>query len=71
MKLTNPQARVLARICATNGGGISEMRFYGPERKPFLRLIEMGLIQGKLGNASNAVHTAEGWAINKQLQTTE
>lgn len=70
MKLTNPQARVLARICATNGGGISEMRFYGPERKPFLRLIEMGLIQGKLGNASYAVHTDEGWAINKQLQST-
>ena len=71
MKLTKPQARVLAEICATNGGGISEMRFFGQERKVMFRLHEMGLVQGKLGSPSNVVHTDEGWAINKELQTTK
>ena len=55
MKLTAPQERVLRRIVKTSGGGIYFES--DRDRNVLFRLHEKGLVQGKKGNQSRAVHT--------------
>lgn len=57
MKLTSPQNKMLRKIVATNGGGISEMRL---NHSTMWSLHKRGLIQGKRGMQSWAVHTRKG-----------
>lgn len=59
--LTEPQRRVLALICRTNGGGIDPVSLSAGEQSAFRALVRRGLIQGKRGQPWLAVHTSDGW----------
>lgn len=66
--LTPKQLEALAKVCRTNGGGISTPCYwYGDEVKPSDRVLralyDKGLIQGKAGGYSTVVHTREGLAL--------
>jgi hypothetical protein len=60
LKLTEPQWRMLDRICRTNGGGITVGITEGPDYRMAQRLADKGLVQGKSGVGWMAVHTREG-----------
>ena len=71
-KLTAPQEKMLRLIVATNGGGV----FVGFNEctnavKIMRRLEAFGLIQGKAGSPSWAVHTRPGleWVREKDKPT--
>ena len=64
MKLTEPQWRVLNRICRTNGGGVDA---WGRDAPVIRRLHEKGLVQGKAGQQHCAVHTREGLELWRSL----
>lgn len=65
MKLGKKQKEFLSKVCKTNGGGVYITSEW---EKIALRLNELGLIQGKLGQPSCAVHTREGLEINGSHQ---
>lgn len=56
-KLTPVQMRLLGRIVATNGGGLSAS---DENRRVWSRLYDLDLIQGKAGAGHRIVHTALG-----------
>nr|WP_313022893.1 hypothetical protein [Brucella intermedia] len=62
-KLGPKQAQMLRDIVKTNGGGISG---YSLDQRVMRSLEAKGLIQGKLNQASVAVHTRAGleWVRN-------
>lgn len=53
----------LARVVATNGGGVS---YYDYPKSVWQGLLDRGLAQGKLGNPSRVVHTKDGLEFIKQ-----
>ena len=65
MKLTQPQKRVLRRVVKTNGGGVPVSG--DRDEKVIMRLYGMGLVQGKAGEQSRAVHSTEGLELVRQL----
>lgn len=60
MKLTPTQRRILARIVATNGGGLHPSDLTGGEQQALWALVRRGLAQGKRTQQSWVVHTREG-----------
>jgi len=67
-KLTGPQEKMLRRIVATNGGGIhAGFNEVGNDTRVIRRLEALGLVQGKAGSPSWAVHTRPGleWVREK------
>lgn len=66
MNLGKRQREMLAKICKTNGGGIS-VPSSGPELTVIRRLEELELIQGKLNHDGRAVHTQRGLKIYREL----
>lgn len=72
MRLGARQWEMLDRICRSNGGGVFVGFFEGdPEAKTILRLHELGLVQGKSGDLSCAVHTRKGLDLwREQKETT-
>lgn len=72
MKLTEAQQHMLIRVCRTNGGGIHAGFSESNSDTKFLRQLErMGLVQGKNGRPSYAVHTRKGLELFRQIQQTE
>lgn len=73
MKLTAPQKEALARVCATNGGGVRinctvRDGEVVPSQAAMRALFNKGLIQGKAGGYSTVVHTREGLALYRSLR---
>jgi hypothetical protein len=67
-KLTELQVQALNAVCRTNGGGIS---LYSDWRPQLVALHKKGLVQGKSGNQSRAVHTAEGLKLWRELSSAK
>ena len=72
VRLTPAQEAVLAKVCRTNGGGVSiQAKWRGDEAVPTDRvmcaLFDKGLIQGKAGGIQQVVHTREGLALYRGL----
>jgi hypothetical protein len=76
-KLSPAAKAVLAKVCGTNGGGVSVRCKVGadgygvPLHGPTRKLFELGLIQGKAGSCEKVVHTRDGLAINRALAEQE
>lgn len=67
MKLGKVQKELLIKVCKTNGGGV----YVGSDsktQKVLMRLNELGLVQGKLGQPYCAVHTGEGLKIFREME---
>lgn len=61
MKLTPAQASMLRKVVATNGGGVFAGFHERGRTAIMLRKLEaLGLVQGKRGEQSCAVHTRAG-----------
>lgn len=66
--MTAAQLRLLARVCQTNGGGLSTYDLNQMERKMLMKLYDADLVQGKKGAEWKAVHTNDGFRIWKHSQ---
>jgi len=67
MNLVELQKELLIKICQTNGGGISTISMDGWQLKAVHQLHDLGLVQGKSGNESTAVHTKQGLELYRTL----
>jgi DNA-binding MarR family transcriptional regulator len=71
-KLTPKQLELLQRVCLSNGGGINAGYSETAAHTRTVRQLERkGLVQGKLGQPSCAVHTKEGLALFRQLKANQ
>lgn len=70
VKLTPAQEKMLRRIIKTSGGGVYA-GIEGRERNVIMRLYDKGLVQGKKGQPTRAVHTREGLDLIRQLDAAE
>jgi hypothetical protein len=69
-RLSPKQREILDAVCRSNGGGVPvrEQGMQGANIRQILRLHELGLVQGKLGNPQLVVHTDEGRRLWKEIQ---
>lgn len=67
-KISPAQEAMLRRIVKTNGGGIHQYGLHGPTMRA---LYGKGLIQGKAGQQTCAVHTREGLALIRELDAKQ
>lgn len=72
MVLTPTQLEILGKVCRTNGGGYHAGFHEGARETKIIRALERkGLVQGKAGQPSRAVHTAEGLALYRATHPTQ
>jgi hypothetical protein len=75
--LTKIQAKALAQICRTNGGGlrvrcrVMDSGEVVPLGATLRKLYDLGLIQGKAGAYETVVHTRDGWRLNAELTASD
>lgn len=67
-KLTSSQITSLAKVCKTNGGGVSAFDF---NENTLKALFSKGLVQGKKGQQHRVVHTEKGLNVFRKLNEGE